>query len=295
MNKYILVPKKNYLEAFSQKGDYVEIEILNKYINNKSDKYYVHKKTGLLINKRKKSSQYTAHQYSNVVFKKKFTNSTYSAKIPAVQARLTYVAAMLKKNFELSQKKILDVGAGTGEFLELMKSYKCNVFGVEPKKENCDEMRKKNIPCKTGTIENFSAKNKFDIVSVLWTFCNMYDPLKALLSIKKLLKKNGILVASDSSRIHVHPRKSLNEWIGKKFPRHLNPFHFSSNSLKGLLMYCGFQIFEENRYHDTDYLVIIAKNINRNYKKLPADNFRDVVEFFNLWYKLDQKIEKYKK
>ena len=43
MNKYILVPKKNYLEAFSQKGDYVEIDILNKYINNKSDKYYVHK------------------------------------------------------------------------------------------------------------------------------------------------------------------------------------------------------------------------------------------------------------
>ena len=80
-------------------------------------------------------------------------------------------------------------------------------------------MRKKNIPCKTGTIENFSAKNKFDIVSALWTFCNMYDPLKALLSIKKLLKKNGILVASDSSRIHVHPRKSLNEWIGKNLRR----------------------------------------------------------------------------
>ena len=110
MNKYILVEKKNYLEAFSQKKDYVEIKILNKYIDDKSDKYYVHKKTGLLINKRKKSSQYTAHQYSNVVFKKKFTNSTYSAKIPAVQARLTYVAAMLKKNFELSQKKNIRCG-----------------------------------------------------------------------------------------------------------------------------------------------------------------------------------------
>tara|TARA_B100000029_G_scaffold516743_1_gene633557 strand:- start:1055 stop:1942 length:888 start_codon:yes stop_codon:yes gene_type:complete len=295
MNKYILVPKKNYLEAFSQKGAYVEIDILNKYINNKSDKYYVHKKTGLLINKRKKSSKYTADQYSNSVFKKKFTNSTYSAKIPAVQARLTYVSVMLNKNFELHQKKILDAGAGTGEFLELMKTYKCNVFGVEPKKENCEEMRKKNISCEVGTIENFYVKNKFDIVSVLWTFCNMYNPLKALLHIKKLLKKNGILVAADSSRIHVHPRKSLDAWVGKNFPRHLNPFHFSNNTLKGLLMYCGFKILEENRYHDTDYLVIIAKNVNRNYKKLPADNFRNVIGFFKLWDELDQKIRKYNK
>ena len=118
MNKYILVPKKNYLEAFSQKGDYVEIDILNKYINNKSDKYYVHKKTGLLINKRKKSSKYTADQYSNSVFKKKFTSSTYSAKIPAVQARLTYVSAMLNKNFE----KILQLY--WGPILLLLKNFR---------------------------------------------------------------------------------------------------------------------------------------------------------------------------
>ena len=60
-------------------------------------------------------------------------------------------------------------------------------------------------------------------------------------------------------------------------------------------MYCGFKILEENRYHDSDYLIIIAKNVNRNYKKLPADNFKNVIGFFKLWDELDQKIRKYNK
>ena len=140
-----------------------------------------------------------------------------------------------------------------------------------------------------GPIENYKSKKKYDFVSVLWTFCNMYDPLNALMGIKKLLKNNGTIVVADSSRILVHPRKSLNDWVGK-MPRYLNPYHFSCNSMKSLLMFCGFEVIFINRFHDTDYLVIVAKKTNKTYHRYPVDDYKKVLEFYKIWEKIDKKI-----
>lgn len=282
--------KKNFVEAFNQKGKLIEIANLNKYVRNKKEKYFVDKNTGLVINKKIKSSQFTADKYSKLAFKSKFTNSTYSAKIPAVNARLNYVISTLNNLKKIKNKSLLDVGAGTGEFLLMAKSLGAKVFGVEPKLENCKDMKRKKINCFSGTIEKYNSQKKYDFVSVLWTFCNMYDPLNALKRIKKYLKNNGTIIVADSSRILVHPRKSLKNWIGK-MPRYLNPYHFSRNSMKSILKLCGFEIIFENRFYDTDYLVIVAKKTNKNFKKYPIDDYKKILDFFKMWENIDKKIE----
>jgi SAM-dependent methyltransferase len=285
-----LTTKSNFVEAFSQKGKLIEISNLNKYVNNKKERYFVHKNTGLVINKRLKSYKFTADKYSELAFKSKFTNSTYSAKIPAVNARLNYVISTLNNLKKIKNKSLLDVGAGTGEFLIMAKALGAKVFGVEPKLENCKEMKRKKIKCLAGPIEYYKSQKKYDFVSVLWTFCNMYDPLNALMGIKKFLKNNGIIVVADSSRILVHPRKSLKNWVGN-MPRYLNPYHFSCNSMKSLLMLCGFEIIFENRFYDTDYLVVVAKKTNKIFKKYPIDDYKKIIEFFKTWEKIDKRIK----
>ena len=69
--------------------------------------------------------------------KKNLLKKSYSSNIP-VSSRHKYIYDTIKSNLIIKNKKILDIGAGDGSFLNLFENKK-NLFGLEPKKENCDE------------------------------------------------------------------------------------------------------------------------------------------------------------
>ena len=100
--------------------------------------------------------------------------------------------------FANSKKNIsvLDVGCGLGYFLSALNS-DIKKFGVEDSKFACDYIKKnfKDINILNGDfklIEKFNVK--FDIVMFYHVIEHLKDPVEAIKLIKKVLKKDGILI-----------------------------------------------------------------------------------------------------
>ena len=280
------VNEQNIINSFKQLNSKLEIKILTKYLKFKNEKYFVDKITGLIFNKNYIDDEKQINLYSKNVFKKKFTKNTYSSNIPAVSARHKYVYDTIKSHLNIKNKKILDIGAGDGSFLNLFAD-KRSLLGLEPKENNCKLIKKKKIKFQNCSVNNAKIVNKFDIGTLLWTTCNFNNPYEAIKKISTFIKKDGYLIVAESSRILVHPRKNLKNWVGKMH-RYFNPTHFSKNSLVNLLKINGFQIQYINRYQDTDYLLIIAKNKFKKFKKFEVDNYKKLLVFFKHWEKIDK-------
>ena len=194
---------------------------------------------------------------------------------------------MIDNEIGLKNKKICDIGTGEGQFLKIARDdYKAKVFGIEPSKQLCGELKKENIKSFCGTIEDIEKisdfKKSFDIVTIMWTLENSSEPNAMLKISGNILKDNGFLVVSTGSRILVPFKKPLNYYIDDSVVD-THPTRFSKNTLS-LILKKWVQGFFVNRYIDQDWLCIIAKKEKEN-NKISGDNHREVIDFFERWNK----------
>ena len=259
------INKEKLLDDFNGKGEMIEIPCSRLYTN--AEPVYVCRNSGLVRAKKLRSADEIANAWSEEVYSSNFGNQTYTARIPAVKARQTYVADFADTHIGLEKKLVCDIGAGEGQFLEIItgKDYNAYAFGIEPYPKNCNQLKTKGFDCFQGKIEDFvnSAdflERKFDIVTTMWTLVNSYSCIDMISTAHKMLKPGGFIVVAEGSRILVPFKKPLHYYFSK-LPVDLHPYHFSSNSLKNLLRVCGFEIVKENRYIDSDYLCLIAKKL----------------------------------
>jgi 2-polyprenyl-3-methyl-5-hydroxy-6-metoxy-1,4-benzoquinol methylase len=136
----------------------------------------------------------------------------------------------LINSFKTSSKNILDVGAGTGDFLKICRNNSWNVYGTEP------SLGARNIAAKKAVIlqEDLSKiKNqKFDVIT-LWHVLEHVEDLQDYISkLNHLLSEEGrLLIAvpnfkSDDSKYYQE------HWAAFDVPRHL--WHFSQTSISKL-------------------------------------------------------------
>jgi ubiquinone/menaquinone biosynthesis C-methylase UbiE len=286
MKKNFIV--KKIIEDFKGKGKHVKVPNINKYCKLDVN---ICKFSGLVTVINRRSDKEIANDWSEKIFSKKFSKVKYSASIPAVIARQTYVLETLSKLKKLNKLKICDIGAGQGQFLDMVKKKFPNIktYGIEPSKINSQLLNKKKHENFCGTIQDYAkSKNfskKFDVITVMWTLVNTSSCFEMIEIANKMVKDNGIIILAESSRILVPFKKPLNMYFSPLKPD-LHPFHFSKNSLSNLLLINRFDPIFVNRYIDTDYLVIAAKkikSIRRN--KIKIDNFKQVCNFFKRWHK----------
>jgi ubiquinone/menaquinone biosynthesis C-methylase UbiE len=163
----------------------------------------------------------------------------------------------LKRHFTKSSKKVLEIGAGSGYFLELLKSYnknKVKVKGIEPSKSainNANIEIAKNL--KQGVFENMKvSQNCFDSICCFMTMEHVYHPLKVIKKSYSSLKKNGFiaLVIHDVDFI-------LHKILRKKSPiidiQHLQLF--SKKTIIYALKRVGFKNIE-TQYIKNSYRII---------------------------------------
>tara|TARA_X000001036_G_C20606598_1_gene777230 strand:+ start:62 stop:958 length:897 start_codon:yes stop_codon:yes gene_type:complete len=266
--------------------DPVEIKCLRTYTNNQ--KIYVCKNCGFVYVRERRTSSEVAEVWSEEIFKNQSSKNYYSARIPAVKARQTFVADLIDSEIGLKNKNLCDIGTGEGEFLKIIRNdYKAEVFGIEPSKYLCEELKKENIKNFCGKIEDIEKisdfKKSFDIVTIMWTLENSSEPNTMLKISRNLLKDNGYLVVSTGSRILVPFKKPLNYYIDDSVVD-THPTRYSKNTLSLILKKNGFKVFFINRYIDQDWLCIIAKKEKEN-NKIPGDDYKEVIDFFERWNK----------
>lgn len=100
-------------------------------------------------------------------------------------------------NFNLKNKKVLDVGCGDGVDLAILAKRGAKVFGIDPSIEFIKKAQINNPTgiFKEGIGENIPADDKsFDVVVSKWAIQTSPDVPKVLSEIARVIKKNGMMV-----------------------------------------------------------------------------------------------------
>ena len=202
------------------------------------------------------------------------------------QAQLMYKSRFDFLNRFIQTGKILDVGAGRGEFLSYAKgTNKWECFGTETSESAIEFVKNRfGLRLSLGQLESLDYPDKsFDVVSFWHVLEHLPYPSRAIEEARRILKDNGFLfiaVPNDSwlGRRHFFKnafKKTINHLpIGKKlklkkmYPKpeeegnkHL--FYFTPSTLKKLLGKYGFK----TREHSVDYDYESAEpKIKRKYR-----------------------------
>ena len=259
---------------------------------------HVCKNCGFVYVRRRRSARAIAEDWSNNLFteERALTTETYSARVPAIKARQMFLADTIDVTIGLGGKRVCDIGAGEGQFLEIIRApdYGAEPFGIEPSPDLCRDLSRNRIDNFRGTIEDYvdsgECKEQFDVVTIMWTLECSPDCKLMLRGAYDLLREGGHVLVATGSRILVPFKKPLQFYLDPK-PLDTHPLRFSANTLRGLLAVCGFEPLFVNRYIDQDWLCVIARKAEDGCQ-IPweGDDYREVLEFFERWHKESQRF-----
>jgi 2-polyprenyl-3-methyl-5-hydroxy-6-metoxy-1,4-benzoquinol methylase len=169
-----------------------------------------------------KSEAYISHTDSN---KTLFEKAYQAVKNYTLKKKVS-----LLDSFETEEKTVLDVGAGTGDFLNSCKKSNWEIFGVEPSLDAIKIAATKNVFLK----QNASELNhkKFDVITLWHVLEHIENLTEYIASLKKLLKENGTLVVAVPNYKSYDAKFYKEHWAAFDVPRHL--WHFSQNSISKL-------------------------------------------------------------
>lgn len=270
----------------------LEVPHVREYANNQL--VHICKKCGLIHAKKRRSAERIAEVWTTELFgdPKVLTQRSYSARNPHVRSRMVYIAEFINQKLNLNGKKVCDIGAGEGQFFELIKPMGADVFGIEPSPQNCALLKKAGFPHFQGTIEQYADHRKktgdaplFDVATMMFTVECTQKPLVMMQVAHGLLKDGGHIAVHMGSRILVPFKKPI-QCFFSHCPVDTHPVHLSFNTLKGLLAVAGFQVEHANPYVENDNLCVIAKKMPAGTKvEWQGDDYLKVADFFERWHK----------
>jgi len=191
----------------------------------------------------------------------------YDPSWPAARARQVYVAEFLVQHG--LTKGVFDVSVGDGFFIKECRRRGIPATGL---------VQGRSRPgCYTGTIENNEVEGRFPVVCINWTLENTADPVAML---RWARAYGDHVVVATSSRILVPFKKPLWAYIDRS-PVHLHPQFFSFETLRSTMGHAGLAVGINNRYIDSDYLVVVGVDGEGWWS---GDHPDKVIEFFNRWH-----------
>ena len=129
---------------------------------------------------------------------------------------------------------LLDVGSGTGAFVNEMKQNGWNVTGLEPD-QDARRVAKEVLGCELKAIDELFhlPENAFDVITLWHVLEHVHDLHGYLQQFKKLLKPDGRLVVAVPNYTSFDASVYKEFWAAYDVPRHL--YHFSPFSMKLLI------------------------------------------------------------
>jgi 2-polyprenyl-3-methyl-5-hydroxy-6-metoxy-1,4-benzoquinol methylase len=125
---------------------------------------------------------------------------------------------------------LLDIGAGTGDFLRIAKERGWQVQGTEPNKNASKLALEKGIELKP-LLNDFEGKH-FDVVTLWHVLEHIPNLEETILKLSALVKPNGTLIIAVPNFKSFDANHYGKFWAAFDVPRHL--WHFSKESIKNL-------------------------------------------------------------
>jgi len=174
-----------------------------------------------------KSEDYISHTDSK---RNLFEKTYHSVKKITLKKKLNLI------NYYSKEKgTLLDVGCGTGDFLEFSMQNGWSVLGIEPNEQARHIANKKTNNTVYNSEHLLKLKHhSFDIIT-LWHVLEHLPNLEEHISIfNKLLKPNGTLIIAVPNYKSYDAKFYKTYWAAFDVPRHL--WHFSKSSIKNLMV-----------------------------------------------------------
>ena len=163
--------------------------------------------------------------------------------------------AKLLKPYLKKEWRVMDIGAATGEFLDLIKDHVAYCLGVETNDSYCQFMQKKlGIDATSEDYFALEFDDKFDLIVINATIDHMYNSLAVLDKIAFDLKPGGMIyiqTPNDDQALRKflpEPSRRAFETFMYQKPHYLS---FSMETLKKALKQSGFKIVEQFSRHNS--------------------------------------------
>ncbi|QMU63161.1 MAG: methyltransferase domain-containing protein [Flavobacteriaceae bacterium] len=244
---YGLTPYLNCKDYLVSNETY-EVMISNKY------DILVTSPVPLNLNKYYNSKAYTSHTDS----KKKLIDYLYQI-IKKISIKKKY---NLIKGFH-TQNKILDIGAGTGDFLHFFKSKGWNVFGIEPNFEARKLAEKKGVYLKE-TIHSCQ-KEIFDVVTMWHVLEHVPNLSEYIETLSQIVSNEGILFIAVPNFKSYDAHYYKEYWAAYDVPRHL--WHFSQKGIEQLFKKVKMKIVKTYPLKFDSYYVSLLSEKNKTNKQ----------------------------
>lgn len=159
----------------------------------------------------------------------------------------------------LEKGRLLDIGCGSGDFLNLAQQTGWEVYGIEPNNEaRMFAQQQLNKPILLPEEINSLPKSSFDLITmwhVLEHVENINDQVESIIA---LLKPNGRLVVALPNILSYDAKFYKSYWAGLDVPRHL--YHFSFDTIRHLMTKKGFKFLKrEPLKWDAYYVSLLSE------------------------------------
>ncbi|MFC6097373.1 class I SAM-dependent methyltransferase [Flavobacterium qiangtangense] len=136
----------------------------------------------------------------------------------------------LINDLQKSKGNLLDIGAGTGDFLLVAKQNGWKTIGIEPSEKAKAIAEKKGVELKSN-LSNF-ADHSFDVIT-MWHVLEHVPNLKnQITELKRLIKPNGSIIIAVPNFKSFDAKYYKEFWAAYDVPRHL--WHFSKTAIEKL-------------------------------------------------------------
>lgn len=194
------------------------------------------------------------------------------------------MARLINKN--LFSGKILDIGCGTGEFLNILSPEKWEKWGVEPAKFTNEILEKNGIKAVTsGFMESDLPNNYFDVVTMFDVIEHIDNPVNYIKLIKKVLKDDGIVLVATPNVT------SLMAHLSGKYWYHFSPIghitFYNPKILKKIMQKEGFENFFIKKY---DYNLSFTYAIIKLFKESIRFVLKKAIIYFSKFIFLTTKV-----
>jgi 2-polyprenyl-3-methyl-5-hydroxy-6-metoxy-1,4-benzoquinol methylase len=191
-----------------------------------------------------------------------FPNTEENRKDKIFSERKNKVINFCKK-YKSETNKLIDVGAGFGTFIYLMKNsnFFNKTIAIEPSKNLAKSCKKRGLNVIDKPIEKVKNINA-DVITSFEVIEHLYDPIKFIKNCYNSLSKNGLLILTTPNvkGFELSMLKRISPNYGG--PDHLNYYH--PNSLKDLLKDNGFEVLETLTPGKLDAELVRKEVINGN-------------------------------
>lgn len=204
-----------------------------------------------------KSEKYISHTDSKTTF---FDKIYHWVKSYMLQKKIGWI-----ENEKKGRGKLLDIGAGTGDFLLEAKNKGWEVFGAEPNSRARDLASKKGLNLINDTSEFRSGE--FDVITLWHVLEHVPDLEEQIIELKRLLKKDWLLVIAVPNFKSYDAKVYMENWAAYDVPRHL--YHFSQTSIKKIFEKFSFKLISKKALPFDSFYVSLLSEKYSNGKSNP--------------------------